>query len=426
MSGDEKINQNEFPFATKRWFPKHPELGTPGRIPVDQFTSPEQFAREQKNLWPHVWLLAGRVEELPDPGDYLIRDVPACSASVIVVRGRDGVVRAFHNVCTHRGAQICWQGARETGSTATFRCPYHGFTFNLEGQLTFVPDEKNFYDLDKKKMGLVPIQCEIWNGFIYIHLAPDPKETLVEYLGEVGDRLKDYPFSDRTYFFQYTAEIAANWKVLLASFQEQYHGHTFHTGNVARSPSKYNPFSHTRFIDLLGKHRIISLARNPNMTPTRVEQVALDGIASSGYDRAWRGADRVVTGDEDVATDGMYDVFKSFICHNIFPNLQLNTVGGVWYYYQFWPIAVDKVRFEVRMYYPQPKTASDRFFVEMAKVRDRDILSEDGHVSERQQPLMRSGAIKDWVLQDEEIAIQHFNYMVMQYAAGEPAQGAGE
>lgn len=417
-------DRTEFPYATKRWFPKHPELGAPGKIPVELFFSEEQHARERERLWPHVWLLAGRVEEIADVGDYLIRDVPICNASILVVRGRDKVIRAFHNVCPHRGAQICWQNSGETGTTATFRCPYHGFTFNLEGQLTFVPDEENFYDLDKATMGLAVVQCEIWNGFVFIHLHPEPKETLLEFLGEVAERLQDYPFSERTHFFEYRAEIGANWKVLLASFQEQYHGHTFHTGNVARSPSRTNPFSHTRFIDLVGKHRILSLARNPGMVPTKVEQTALNGIARSGYDQAWRGTDRVVVGDEDAASGDMYDVFKSFICHNIFPNLQLNTVGGVWYYYQFWPLDAERVRFEVRMYYPEPKTASDRFFIECAKVRDRDILTEDGHVSERQQPLMKSGAIKYWSLQDEEIAIQHFNHAVMEYTGDRRSERA--
>ena len=101
-------------------------------------------------------------------------------------------------------------------------------------------------------------------------------------------------------------------------------------------------------------------------------------------------------------------------------------VGGLWYFYQFWPLGVDRVIWRGRLYYPEPKTASDRFLVEFHKVKDRDILMEDGHISERQQPIMKSGVIDHWVLQDEEIAIQHFNKVVSDYTSPQITKTAAE
>ena len=136
--------------STKRWFARYPGLGAPG-IPVEPFISEEHFHLERQRLWPNVWLMTGRAEHIPEPGDYFIKDIPPLNASLIVVRGRDRVVRAFHNVCPHRGSQLCWEKSGTRSSTTAFKCPYHGFTFDLEGILRFVPDEENFYGLDKQR-----------------------------------------------------------------------------------------------------------------------------------------------------------------------------------------------------------------------------------------------------------------------------------
>ena len=402
--------------STKRWYKKYPELQPPGRLPVAPFISEEQYALEQEKLWPNVWLMACREADIPNPGDFLIKEIPPCNASLIVVRGKDGVVRTFHNVCPHRGSLICWQENGTRGSTAAFRCPYHDFTYDLDGRLIFVPDEENFYDLDKSTLGLKAVMTDIWNGFVFVHLNPKPRESLRDYLGDVVTPLEDFPFEERQYYFEYTAEIKANWKILVASFLEGYHGHTFHAGNIDRSPWVDNPYSHTFLIKLFEKHRFISLGRSPDMNPTKMEQVAVSRMKKSGYDEIWSSGIPNATevnsrDDRELFTD----IYSSFVIHNIFPNLQLNTVGGLWYYYQFWPLSVDRVIWQGRIYYPEPRTASDRFLVEFHKIKDRDILMEDGHVSENQHPIMKAGTIDTWLLQDEEIAIQHFNKVIDDY-----------
>ncbi len=414
---EESTDRDESWRSTKRWYRKYPELRPVGQVPITPFVSEEQYRLEQKLLWPNVWLLVGRVEDIPQPGNFLIKDIPPCDVSLIVARGEDGEIRAFHNVCLHRGSKICWQKNGAIGSTAAFRCPYHDFTYGLDGKLIYVPDEANFYDLKKKDLGLRPVVADLWNGFIFVHLNPEPRETLREYLGDIVTALEDYPFSQRPHHYEYTAKIEANWKVLMASFLEGYHGHIFHAGNMDRSPWKDNPYSHTFLIKLYKKHRFLSLGRSPEMNPTRMEKIAVSRIKASGYDKVWLRGIASSSGNsraEDVRTL-FTNIYSSFVIHNIFPNLQLNIVGGIWYYYQFWPLGVDRVIWRGRIYYPEPKTASDRFLVEFHKVKDRDILMEDGHVSELQQPIMKSGLLDRWILQDEEIAIQHFIKVVDDY-----------
>ncbi|MGH7961130.1 MAG: aromatic ring-hydroxylating oxygenase subunit alpha [Candidatus Binatia bacterium] len=133
-----------------RWHDQYPELGT-DPIPIEPYISPEYFALERERIFRRVWLNVGREEEIPQPGDYLVKDLAVCNTSLLIVRGKDGTVRAFHNMCSHRGNKLVWNGR---GSCQAFACKFHGWTYNAKGQLTFVPDEDNFFALDKREHGL--------------------------------------------------------------------------------------------------------------------------------------------------------------------------------------------------------------------------------------------------------------------------------
>ncbi|MGA7537690.1 MAG: aromatic ring-hydroxylating dioxygenase subunit alpha, partial [Steroidobacteraceae bacterium] len=223
---------NESYLETKRWFKKHPEIGSPG-IPVEPFISEHYFQSERVRLWPNVWLMVGRAEQIPEPGDYFVKAIPTVNASLIVVRGRDRVIRAFHNVCSHRGSQLCWEKS-ERGHVGAFKCPYHGFTYDLSGALKFVPDELNFYGLEKERMGLRQVATDMWEGFIFVHLSPMPRETLKQYLGAICDDLSGYPFHEQNYQYTYRAEINCNWKLLISSFLEGFHVRSLHAAGVPR------------------------------------------------------------------------------------------------------------------------------------------------------------------------------------------------
>ena len=106
----------------------------------------------------------------------MLREVPTLKAELIVVRGKDDVVRAFHNTCAHRGVPVVHQ---KKGTSATFRCPYHSWLYGADGKLRSIPAQENFPCVDKANSGLVPVNLDIWNGFIFVNFADEPEQSLV-------------------------------------------------------------------------------------------------------------------------------------------------------------------------------------------------------------------------------------------------------
>ena len=169
------------------WTRHYPELGT---APVDYTDSvdPEHYERECDAIFKRCWLNVGRVEQLPRNGSYFTKEIAAAATSVVVVRGTDGEVRAFYNLCRHRGNKLVWNdfpGEETSGTCRQFQCKYHAWRYSLAGELTFVQQEEEFFDLDKSEFGLMPVRCEIWEGFIFINLD-EHASPLADYLGPLA------------------------------------------------------------------------------------------------------------------------------------------------------------------------------------------------------------------------------------------------
>lgn len=112
-------------------------------VSLEPNISPEYFERERDVIFRHAWLNVGRTHDIPNIGDYLVKEMHILRTSVLVVRGRDGQIRAFHNMCRHRGNKLCATGS-ESGNARGFSCAFHGWTYDPEGQLVIVPDEDQF------------------------------------------------------------------------------------------------------------------------------------------------------------------------------------------------------------------------------------------------------------------------------------------
>ncbi len=142
-----------------------------------------------------------------------------------------------------------------------FACKFHGWTYGLDGQLTFVPDEESFFDLKKGELGLTPVAADVWEGFIFVNLDPQPRESLREYLGEMGETLQGYPFAEYSATcYAWTTELRANWKILKDAFQEAYHVAFLHKRSVPDSfTSKSNPFCHGLDYRLYPRHRKMAI-----------------------------------------------------------------------------------------------------------------------------------------------------------------------
>jgi len=185
-------------------------------IPPDNYLSRDFLAKEKEHLWPRAWQVACREEEMPKPGDYVVYEV--ADESIIVVRTRDGI-KAFHNVCPHRGRQIM-DGC---GHAVNFRCQYHNWTFALDGRNVAVQDREDWAGtLDGEELDLLPVKTGIWGGFVWVCMDTEA-ESLVDYLAPVPEMLDPFEYENMRIRWAYQLRIPCNWKVALEAFMEGYH-----------------------------------------------------------------------------------------------------------------------------------------------------------------------------------------------------------
>jgi phenylpropionate dioxygenase-like ring-hydroxylating dioxygenase large terminal subunit len=394
--------------SDSRWHDRYPELGT-GPLPIEPYVSAEAFAQERDKIFRKVWLNIGRVEQVPDAGDFFVKDLEICQTSILIVRGEDGVVNAFHNMCSHRGNRLAWSGK---GACKGFSCKYHSWTYGLDGSLLHISDEKRFFDLDKKKLGLTPVAVDVWEGFIFINVDPNPAQPLKEYLGAVGESFDGYPFAElATACFSWQVEVNANWKVGKDAFQEVYHIFSLHsrsTGRMFASPS--NPYLNVHELSLHDPHARISVPANIDWEATPVEALAKrfgiltlqkQGISSRGTPAGVNPTD-----SEDWSFSGF----------NCFPNTSIFVSEGGFLTHSFFPLAPDRTLWESRIYFPKATTMAERFSQEYSRSTFLDgVMAEDGGIFEQTQSMLGSGAKKEFHLCDEELLIRHHHKVIGDY-----------
>src|SRR5260370_18018795 len=219
---------------------EHYGLGT-GPISYEDSISPEFYELERDAIFRRTWLNVGRVELLPRNGSYFTKEIHVGKTSVIVVRGMDGRVRAFHNICRHRGNKLVWNdypGEETKGTCRQFTCKYHGWRYSTEGELTFVQQESEFFDLDKADYGLAMVQAETWKGFIFVNLHPQNTTSMRDYLGEFATGLAGYPFDEMTQVYKYRSHVGSNWKLYIDAFAEFYHAPVLHAKQATAEESR--------------------------------------------------------------------------------------------------------------------------------------------------------------------------------------------
>ena len=194
-------------------------------VHTSAYTSQEIHDLEVEKLWKKVWQWACRLEEIPNVGDHVVYDV--AHLSVIVVRveeGNDpGAVKAYYNVCLHRGTQL-----RVTdGNVPAFRCPFHGWTWNLDGSIDWIACEWDFPQVDRSTFGLPEVKVDTWEGFVFVNFD-DNCEPLLAYLENLPDHFKHFPLEDRFIAIHVERTMPANWKVTMGAFIEAYHSVVTH------------------------------------------------------------------------------------------------------------------------------------------------------------------------------------------------------
>ncbi len=387
-------DMSKMPFHTQ-----NPQFDT-GPIAVEPYLSQDHFDAEISKIFKKDWLWVARDEELPNVGDYKVKRLGFAETSIIIMRGKDGVVRGFHNVCRHRGNKVVTETGEETfGSSraAVVSCRFHGWVYGADGALVDVPEENKFPPcFDKADNGLVAVATEVWNGFIFINLDKNPAKNLVESLGSVHPHLDIFPFDTMVHTHTYRAEIKCNWKVGVDAFAEAYHVPTIHSGSFPGLTEYWMDD-----ITFHGDHRSQGFYANGVNPDTPVGSAANEIFAGS---IALKRTEPFVL--PATINPGASDYF-GFDQTIIFPNTMFHVGVGLWFTHQFWPVTQDTCLWEGKYFLKAPVTNSQIWAQRYAVVLQRNAWLEDTATMEDTQAALKSGAVEQMNLQDDEILIRH-------------------
>lgn len=393
---------------TRNYQARYPEMPL-GPVPVTPYISEEYFARERAAIFRQMWLLAGRTQTLAEPGAYYVRQFEVLNTSLIIVRGTDDRVRAFYNVCRHRGTAL----AAGEGRCKFFTCKFHGWVYDTTGKIRHVADEPQFTNLDKSKLNLKEVHCEVWKGFVFVNFADQPRETLREQLAETGEQLADFPFEDMVVAGHWGATLNANWKLFLDAFQEGYHVCTVHSATINEYyTGRKNPHCRPSSVRLYKRNRSLTIPFNPECKFHPSEEYAVKwGEALS---QGATGLGKLYPGVNPEKDDNF-----SFDINGIFPNFLLDTSNGFYFIHEFWPIDANTTRWQATMHFPRPANAGSLIGLSQSVSLLRDAFREDIGTSESSQAGMRSGALTELNFSDPEITCRHQFQVVERMLSGE-------
>ena len=194
---------------------ENPYGGGSTAVPVSRYATQEFHDLEMEKLWPKVWQMACREEEIPEVGSYTLYEIG--KFSIVVVRTSEGI-RAHHNVCRHRGRRLC----DHAGHAPSFICPFHGFSWNLDGSLRGVTSEWDFPHIDQENLTLSPVQCDTWGGWVFINMDMSAA-PLAEHLGDLPAHFEVWEPENR-YIEAHVAKVmGCNWKACQEAFMEAFH-----------------------------------------------------------------------------------------------------------------------------------------------------------------------------------------------------------
>jgi nitrite reductase/ring-hydroxylating ferredoxin subunit len=282
-------------------------------IPLGRYTDPEFHALEVERLFKRTWVYGCHDSELAGAGSYVLRDI--VGAPVLMVRGADGEVRAFFNACRHRGAPVV---RGETGTARLLVCQFHSWSYDLEGNLVRVPDERDFPGLCLEERGLPPVRCESWGGWWFVNLDAGAS-PLLDFLDPLPTLLADVAASPLRVIDTKSVDLACNWKILAEGFLEVYHARTVHPATVAPT------------LDTRGT--VISLFDHGHQN---MLSPVVPGARSDGRETLGTLARLPAVMGEHIQP-----------AHGIFPNLITPLDARGFPFLVFWPTAIDRTRLDI-------------------------------------------------------------------------------
>lgn len=343
------------------------------RIPNAAYHEPGWLEQERVDLFEQTWNFVGVVNDLPEPGDYLTKKVGR--APILVVRGRDNEIRAFHNFCRHRGAQLL----EGEGHCSSISCPYHAWNFGLDGQLRKVPlHNEEFANVKLEDWPLLPVDLEIFSGMIFVRIGGD-SPPVAEWLGELGDYLKQYQIGELVELQRYQMPIKANWKYFVENHIDWLHLFFLHAKTL-------NMYDHEHgYWKQAGEHWMSFEVQDERKTDD-IEKRAEGLLEIPG-----------------IEAQGAYGA------HLIFPNLPIVTSSRSFSMFQSLPDGPDASILDIRLYaMPGSELPESR------KEENQVVMREDKFAAERMQmtvasPYTRVGPLA--ARYEEPVVDFHSNYL---------------
>ena len=416
--------------ASGYWHDAYPELGR-GPVSLEDSVCEQFYEKEVEHVFRKTWLYMGRIEQLPNKGSYFTREMPFLNTSILLVRGKDDVVRAFHNMCPHRGNKLVWQDdpfQESQGTAPMLYCRFHGWRFNHDGSLIKPSRADLLLDFDAGNCRLASIQCEVWQGFIFINLDAGNTQSVRDFLGEFAAGIDGYPFAGPHQVYRFRAELQCNWKIFMDGFAESYHGPYLHAGSfgalteIAKA-DKANPYTDALAFILSGPHRMFSFAGEPSkQTPFSRPIECLTEASPAG---PWN--KKLDIGPLPPGLNPTRSERYGFDSFQFFPNFVLIFGSSGFTTHAHWPTGPHSHIVEVEMFFRPPTTHKERIGQELTVSFLNDIVLEDASPLEGMQAMLNSRAIREFHLNDEEILVRHLHKTVQDYvAAGERKKGGAQ
>ena len=278
-------------------------------LPQKYFVSPEIFAQEQSGVFSREWLLVGHHSQIPKPGDYFV--APIAGESLIIVRDQGSTIRGFYNVCRHRGTRLKEDAC---GHASAIQCPYHAWTYRLDGRLIGAPHMDEVPGFDKTDYSLRAVNLEIWEGFIFVNLANEEAgangsgyKSLEEWFAPLNGKFSHWNMSILRPAKRVEYDVRANWKLMFENYSECYH-----CPGVHPQLQKVSPYD-------------------------SAENDLREGPFLGGFMKINPGKSLTMSGNACAAFVGKIENLQQVFYYSIFPNMLLSLHPEYVMVHQLWP-----------------------------------------------------------------------------------------
>ncbi|RCW81561.1 aromatic ring-hydroxylating oxygenase subunit alpha [Phyllobacterium bourgognense] len=345
-------------------------------LPAWSYSSPALLELEKEYVFRSHWQIAGHICDVPNVGDYISLDIVGERA--LVVRGKDGEIRAFHNICRHRGSRVVTDNKGTCNNALV--CPFHGWVYNLDGTLRGASRPRSFPEMDKNEFGLLPLELEIWMGFIFIRFLKSAQPSVATLMKPFEAEIAKYEIADMVPAGFWTQKSPVNWKSVRDVDNEGYH--------VA--------MAHPALQDLYGS--------------TYYDEPFINGVSRSfaSYNphagRRWSVRNYINLAPE--ATHLPENLRNAWIYYGIFPNSVISVTPEGAQYYQEFPLSTGETLLRGAAFRHKDETRQQRAVRYLASRIDRETSSEDVQLTKWSNESMLSKSFSGFYLSDLEYGVR--------------------